>query len=115
MVSREHTVIDPKTRQPKTVQSQSMLAEQRVQCWTPELFIQADTAVFDDVQDTITFRGKDGNLARVARRVGPQGSQPQWTTGTTIVYNRKNASINVEGSTGFTGEIAHVNPVVASR
>ncbi len=112
VLTHDHNEIDPVTHKPKidpatgktkTVQTQSMQAEQRVQCWTPELFIQADTAVFDDVQDIITFRGNPGNLARVARRVGAQGSEPQWTTGTTIRYNRKTATVEVENSRGMGG------------
>ena len=115
VVGREHVEFDPVTRKNRTVQTQSMRAEQRVSCWTPELFIQADTADFDDAQDTIVFRSKPGNLARVAQRVGAVGSQPRQMTGSLILYNRKTGAISVDGGGGISGEIAHVNPIVASR
>src|SRR5262249_29680257 len=53
--------------------SQIMQADRQVFCRTVDMYGRAETAVFDEAQDTILFKGSPGNPASVWRQVTAPG------------------------------------------
>jgi lipopolysaccharide export system protein LptA len=78
--------------------TQNMVAKGNVFFRTPEFYGQADTIKYDEGQDLIIFEGSSQAPASLYK-LGPQGSEPQVTRGSKILYNRRTGEIGLAGGT----------------
>jgi hypothetical protein len=90
--------------------TQVMEAQKRVFCRTEDMYGRAEIMIFDESQDTVTFKGTPGNLAQVWQQVGGPGGGYRKTEAEIIKYNRKDGTVQADRFRGGSGTSGMVMP-----
>jgi hypothetical protein len=99
------TVIGQQGQGPNAKSAQEMEAKTRVFCQHADMTALAETAKFNEAQDTITFYGSPGNPAVVYQQIGGPGGKRKETRARLIQYNRKDGTIQADGIEGINGAL----------